>query len=127
MSRHEKPYTVSRKNLLSSHLMRIIQEHKNEIIALCEKHNVYELFAFGSILTDAFTKESDIDFLVKFENVDLNDYFDNYMEFKESLERLLKRTVDLVETQTLKNPILKRSIDTTKTKVYGRADSKMAV
>lgn len=107
--------------------MRLIQEHKDEIIALCEKHNVYELFAFGSVLTNAFTKESDIDFLVKFENVDLNEYFDNYMEFKESLEFLFKRTVDLIETQTLKNPILKRSIDNTKTKVYGRADSKMAV
>lgn len=49
------------------------------------------------------------------------------MKFKESLENLLKRTVDLVEIQTLKNPILKRSIDNTKTKVYGREDSKVAV
>ena len=107
--------------------MKIIQEHKDEIITLCEKHNVNELFAFGSVLTDAFNKNSDIDLLVKFENVDLYEYFDNYMEFKESLENLLKRTVDLVEIQTLKNPILKRSIDNTKTKVYGRQDSKMAV
>ncbi|MCX6250672.1 MAG: hypothetical protein NTX61_07970 [Bacteroidetes bacterium] len=68
-----------------------------------------------------------MDLLVKFEDVDLNEYFDNYMKFKESLENLLKRTVDLVEIQTLKNPILKRSIDNTKTKVYGREDSKVAV
>ena len=107
--------------------MSLIQQHMDEIITLCENHNVSELFAFGSVLTDAFNNESDIDFLVKFGDVDLYKYFDNYMDFKESLENLLKRTVDLVEIQTLKNPILKRSIDKTKTKVYERADSKMAV
>jgi predicted nucleotidyltransferase len=107
--------------------MRLIQEHINEIIALCDKHNISELYVFGSVLTDSFTKDSDIDFLVRFGEVDLFEYFDNYMEFKESLESLFDRTVDLVEMQTLKNPILKRSIDNKKTLLYGRADSKVAV
>ena len=98
-----------------------------EIIALCEKHNVGELYLFGSVLTDAFTKDSDIDFLVKFSEVDPVEYFDNYMDFKESLEKLLFRTVDLVEMQTVKNPILKRSIENNKSLLYGRANSKVAV
>ena len=107
--------------------MRLIGEHQNEIIALCDKHNVNELYVFGSVLTDTFTRDSDIDLLVKFGDVDLFEYFDNYMDFKESLENLLDRTIDLVEMQTLKNPILKRSINKNKTKIYGRADSKVVV
>jgi len=107
--------------------MSLILEHKDEIIRLCDKHNVYELYVFGSVLTINFSKDSDIDFLVRFGDVNLLDYFDNYMDFKESLENLLNRTADLVEMQTLKNPILKRSIDNNKTKIYGRTDSKVTV
>ena len=100
--------------------MRLLQEHKDEIITLCEKHKVDELFAFGSVLTDAFTKESDIDFLVKFENVDLNDYFDNYMELKEELEQLFHRPVDLVENQAIRNPIFRMVIEREKQLIYER-------
>ena len=107
--------------------MNLIHENKNEIIALCDKYCVDELYAFGSVLKDSFTKESDVDLLVRFGDVNLFDYFDNYMDFKESLEKLFNRTVDLVEIQTLKNPILKRSINNEKTLIYGRADSKVAV
>ena len=107
--------------------MELIQEHIDEIIALCEKHYVHDLYVFGSVLTDSFSSDSDIDFLVRFGDIDLLEYFDNYMELKESLEKLLSRVVDLVEIQTVKNPILKRSIDHNKVLIYGRADSKVAV
>jgi uncharacterized protein len=107
--------------------MNLIKQHRSKLISLCKKYKVSELYVFGSVLTDLFNKQSDIDFLVKFGNVELFNYFDNYMDFKESLESLFKRKVDLLEIQTLKNPILRRSIDRNKVKVYGRADSKMAV
>ncbi|NOQ25550.1 MAG: nucleotidyltransferase domain-containing protein [Bacteroidales bacterium] len=107
--------------------MNLIKQHKSKLISLCKKYKVSELYVFGSVLTELFNKQSDIDFLVKFGDVELYDYFDNYMDFKESLESLFKRNVDLLEIQTLKNPILRRSIDRTKIKIYGRADSKMAV
>lgn len=107
--------------------MNLIKQHSSKLISLCKKYKVSELYAFGSVLTDMFNKQSDIDFLVKFGDIELRNYFDNYMEFKESLESLFKRKVDLLEIQTLKNPILRRSIDRNKMKIYGRADSKMAV
>lgn len=107
--------------------MKLIEQNKGKLISLCKKHKVIELYVFGSILTELFNKQSDIDFLVKFGDVELYDYFDNYIDFKDSLEHLFKRKIDLLEIQTLKNPILKRSIDRNKLKVYGRADSKMAV
>jgi len=75
-----------------------------------------ELYAFDSTGSGNFRPDSDIDLLVKFGNVDLFNYFDNYMDLKESLEELLNREVDLVEEQTLKNPILIRSINRNKMK-----------
>ena len=78
------------------------------------------LHIFGSVLTDRFTDDSDVDFLVEFENVDIQDYFDNYMDFKEKLEALLNRQVDLVENQAIRNPIFRMVIDRDKRLVYER-------
>ena len=107
--------------------MKLIQHHIDEIKELCKKYHVAELYVFGSVLTNNFKTDSDIDFLVRYAGVVPFEYFDNYMEFKEGLENLFSRRIDLVEMQTLKNPILKRSIDRSKVLLYGREDSKMAV
>lgn len=107
--------------------MELITKHIEELNALCEKHMVKELFAFGSIISGPLKKTNDLDFLVEFEDIDLYDYFDNYMDLKESLEELFDIKVDLLEIQTLKNPILKRSIDRNKKLIYGRTDSKMVI
>lgn len=107
--------------------MKIIQEHINELKKLCEKYHVAELYVFGSVVSGKFTKESDIDFLVRFSGVDPLDYFDNYMDFKVELETLFSREIDLVEIQAIKNPILQKSIDRDKINLYGREDTKVAV
>ena len=106
--------------------MNPVEQNQKAIAALCKLYKVDYLFAFGSVLTDRFHAKSDIDFLVRFGAVDPYLYFDNFMDLKEALEKLLKRPVDLVEEQTLKNPVLKRSIDQNKKLIYGRADRKMA-
>jgi predicted nucleotidyltransferase len=77
------------------------------------------MYLFGSAVTDNFDDESDVDFLVKFKPIDLSKYFENYINFKESLKNLLKRDVDLLEEQSIKNPILKKSIDKSKALIYG--------
>ena len=107
--------------------MELINKNIKELRALCIKHKVKELYVFGSILSESFNENSDLDLLVKFDIIDLLDYFDNYMDFKESLENLFDRQIDLVEVQTVKNPILKPSIDRNKIIIYGRTDTKMAV
>lgn len=99
--------------------MGILFENNNELIRLCEMHQVEKMYLFGSALNENFNAKSDIDFLVKFKSFDLAKYFDNYIHFKESLEKLFKREVDLVEEQTIKNPILKNSINKSKKLVYG--------
>lgn len=99
--------------------MRIIDKNIDKIRALCNKHKVARLFVFGSILTDNFKKSSDIDLLVDFSEVDLYDYADNYFDLKSSLEKLLKRQIDLLEDKAVKNPYLRKSIDSSKQMIYG--------
>jgi uncharacterized protein len=98
----------------------IIYEYKGKIEVLCRIHNVKHLYAFGSVLTENFGQKSDLDFLIDFENVDLLQYFDNYMDLKEKLEDLLKRNVDLVEEKAIKNPIFKQVVDRNKQLIYDR-------
>lgn len=99
--------------------MNFFSNYLPKIIALCKKHKVKKLFAFGSVLTNRFTDKSDIDLLVDFEGVNLEDYADNYFDLKYALENLLGRDVDLLEGKAVRNPYLKESIDTTKIQLYG--------
>ena len=38
--------------------MKLIQRNISQIIALCEKHKVMQLYVFGSALTEKFNKNS---------------------------------------------------------------------
>lgn len=99
--------------------MKLIENNIQKIIALCKKHKVNKLFVFGSILTNRFNDKSDVDLVVDFNKTEINDYFDNFFDFKYSLQDLLKREVDLLEEQTIKNPYLKENIDLSKMLIYG--------
>ncbi len=100
--------------------MNIVEKNIDSIEYLCEKYKVKELYIFGSILTERFSETSDIDLLIQFDDVELNNYFDNYMDFKDELESLLNFPVDLVENQAIKNPIFRKAIDRDKRLVYER-------
>ncbi|HNX56675.1 MAG TPA: nucleotidyltransferase domain-containing protein [Prolixibacteraceae bacterium] len=100
--------------------MEIITQNTDRLIELCINHKVGQLYLFGSALNSRFNESSDIDFLVQFNQVDLLDYFDNYMDFKEKLEDLFGRPVDLVENQAIKNPIFRSVIDREKQLIYER-------
>ena len=84
----------------------------------CIKHKVDKLYLVGSAAKGTPTATSDMDFLVKFKDFDLKYYFENFLGLKDSLKAILKREVDLIEQQTLKNPILIRSIDDGKILIY---------
>lgn len=99
--------------------MKLIENNIQAIIALCKKHKVNKLFVFGSILTNRFNDDSDVDLVVDFKKAEVEDYFDNYFDFKYSLEDLLGREVDLLEEQTIKNPYLKKNVNATKALIYG--------
>ena len=99
--------------------MNIVEQNISSVSELCKLHKVKNMYLFGSVLTENFSSYSDVDFLVNFEQVDSFQYFDNYMELKEKLEDLLRRSVDLLEEQTVQNPVLRRSINRNKKLIYG--------
>ncbi len=99
--------------------MIISEQNKSEIQKLCLTYNVDKLYLFGSATNLNFTDESDIDLLVRFKKFDLAEYFLNYMALKENLKEIFNRKIDLVEEQTLRNPILINSINKNKELIYG--------
>lgn len=101
-------------------LMNLIDKNIEGIKRLCEKHKVNELYLFGSVLTESFNDSSDVDVLIQFGDVDLSEYFDNYMDFKDELEKILNRPVDIVENQAIRNPVFRRIVDRDKKLIYGR-------
>lgn len=100
--------------------MELVERNTDKLIELCLNHKVGQLYLFGSALTNQFNESSDIDLLVQFNEVDLMEYFDNYMDFKEQLEALFGRPVDLVENQAIRNPVFRRVIDREKQLIYER-------
>jgi uncharacterized protein len=80
---------------------------------------VKHLYVFGSILTERFNEQSDIDLVVDFNEIQLLDYSDNYFDFKFSLEATLNRSVDLVEEKAIRNPYFRRIVEKQKHLVYG--------
>jgi uncharacterized protein len=90
-----------------------IRAHREELQALCHRFHVRRLDLFGSAARGDFDRVlSDVDFLVEFDRdppqaLSLKAYFG----FKEALEALLGRPIDLVEPGALRNPYLRASIE----------------
>lgn len=101
--------------------MKLIEQNLDKIIALCKKYKVNKLCVFGSILTDRFNENSDVDLSVKFdkERIPLPDYADNYLDFLEDLRSLFGRNVDLVTEDSLTNPFFIEELNSTKQSLYG--------
>lgn len=70
-------------------------------------------------MTDKFDANSDIDLIVEFANVNLEDYAENYFDLKFSLEDIFKRPIDLLEEKAIANPFFKNAVDQQRQLVYG--------
>ena len=103
--------------------MKLIEINLQRILDLCRKHKVKTLSVFGSILTDRFNDQSDVDLLVDFVPHDPDDmefdYVSNYFGLKDSLEQLFNKKVDLIEYGKNLNPIFKALVDKKKQLIYG--------
>ena len=98
----------------------------DRIIALCKKYKVAKLWVFGSILTDRFNDDSDVDFSVIFNYKSIPDLFVTFFDFIDELETLLGRKVDLIDETAIKNNYFRRKLDSTKQLIYGCTNSKIA-
>ena len=102
-------------------IMNLIERNLHAIIELCRRHKVKELSVFGSILTDRFNDNSDVDLLVNFDEVDPDnfDYVINYFSLRDALEHLFSRKVDLIEDKGLRNRFFIANVNRTKQLIYG--------
>jgi predicted nucleotidyltransferase len=97
----------------------LIKKNIHKINELCRKYKVKQLYLFGSARTPQFNRESDVDFLISFNDVPLLDYADNFFDLQESLEELFNRKVDLVVEKSITNPYFKNIVERTKALIYG--------
>ena len=96
-----------------------IENYKNILSELCRQRNVKMLYVFGSALTDRFNADSDVDFIVSFNKMPVEDYADNYFDLKFALQDTLQRPVDLLEEQAIKNPYFLKNIVKNRELIYG--------
>ncbi len=94
--------------------------HREELHELCRHFHVRRLDLIGSAARDDFDPErSDVDFLVEFDRSHPEAMsFDTYFGLKESLERLLGRPVDLVESSAVRNPYLKAEFEESRVALF---------
>jgi hypothetical protein len=101
-------------------MIRLIEEHRSDVINLCVKYRVQCLAVFGSAITEAhFNSEaSDLDFLVEFQPLEQGQYADTYFGLLAALEELFQRPVDLLMVRAIKNPYFIQAINQTRELLY---------
>lgn len=95
-----------------------IDKYIMNLQSLCKKNKVKSLYVFGSVLTDSFNDQSDIDLVVDIEANDPLEYAENYFNLKFSLQDLLNRQIDLLENKAIKNPYIRQNIENSKRLIY---------
>lgn len=98
--------------------MTVTDLQTDELRAACQAYQVQELYAFGSVVTGELRATSDLDFLVRFERSGGDGAFGQFMGFKERLESLYGRPVDLLTLRRFRNPLFQQEIDRSKSLVY---------
>lgn len=99
--------------------MHISENNIEQIKALCKEHQVKRFSVFGSVLTDHFSSDSDIDFVVDFDENDPIKYTDLYFQLKDKLEQMFKRQIDLLEERGIRNSFFRKELDASKVVIYG--------
>lgn len=87
------------------------------IYDIVARYKIKELSVFGSSIRDDFKENSDVDFVVVFENTEEISLFD-LIAIEQYFELKLGRKIDLIEPDGLKNPIRRKEILSTKEALY---------
>ncbi|MDX2130224.1 MAG: nucleotidyltransferase domain-containing protein [Chloroherpetonaceae bacterium] len=96
----------------------IFPKHLEEISSICKAHQVKHLDLFGSSVSQSANNPHDIDFAVSFDDSLIEGYTKNFFSLESSLQKLFNLPVDLIDYTTIKNPILKNSIDAFRVTLY---------
>jgi len=97
---------------------KILSDRINELKQLCNTYSVKSMYVFGSVCTDKFNEKSDIDFLISFKNLSIEEYTDNYFDLHYKLQDMFSRKIDLLTENSLSNPYFIKGIEQTKQLIY---------
>ena len=95
-----------------------VEPYRDALMQLCSQNKVRELYAFGSVLTERFGDDSDIDLVVDIDDTNPLEYADCYFNLKFALQDLFDRPVDLLESKAIRNDYLREEIDRSKQLLY---------
>ena len=100
-------------------MQKIFKDKINELKSICLSLGVKRLYVFGSVVSNKFQDDRDIDFLISFtEKLSIEQYTDNYFTLQYKLRELFNREIDIITERTLSNPYFIESIDETKHLIY---------
>ncbi|MEE8329510.1 MAG: nucleotidyltransferase family protein [Thermodesulfovibrionia bacterium] len=88
-------------------IKEILEKHKEEV---SREYKVNEIGIFGSFVRGKQKKRSDIDILVKFD--ELPDIF-KYIDLEDYLRKILRRKVDLIRKEAIRPELKKRILKET--------------
>ena len=101
----------------------ILSEKASELAQLCQKYEVENMYAFGSVTSKHFhEKDSDLDFLVRFKKgIPPKQMGANMLALIYELEDLYDRKVDLLRDRPFVNPYFAKNVHASKTLLYAAA------
>jgi uncharacterized protein len=105
----------------------LIEQHRDEIRALCQQYGVRRLDLFGSAATGAFDPAtSDLDFVATFANTRSPSYADRYLGFAEALQALFGRSVNIITERSIRNPYFRQAVEASRQPIYDERDAPAA-
>src|SRR5262245_48637970 len=100
-------------------MIELIENHRAQLEALCRQHHVKTLEIFGSAANGEFDPQrSDLDFLVEFLPEASQRIFHGYFDFRDDLEKLFGRKMDLVMPGAGRNPYFLKSVNEQRQVLY---------
>ncbi len=101
-------------------LNRYLIEKLPKVIDILKKYKIIRAYAFGSVCSDRFNDNSDIDLLIAFqENLDPLYRGQSIWDMEDELKLTLNRDIDLLTETQLKNPFFIKELNETKIQIYG--------
>lgn len=94
-----------------------IELDRDALYDFCRRWRIREMSVFGSCLREDFSPESDVDFLVHFEDSVPWSLWD-LVAMRDELAAITGRKVDLVDQEGLRNPYRRKAILDSREVIY---------
>ncbi len=97
----------------------VLQSQLPVLVKLLKNHKIKSAYAFGSVVSDKFNDDSDIDLLINFEDsVGALELGEKWWALHDALKETFNRNIDLLIETSLKNPYLIEDINEKKQLIY---------